>query len=285
MIGFQPMRRTRPGEFATSVVRGVVVVALCLLIGPTLIGAPASAARAWTMLEQGAAHSEKETRARAVESLGILVHNDRARKLAESKLKDEDSGVRAAAATSLGQIGLKTSVPALIDAAHDKEAEVVFASAASLLKLGDPSAYRIYYAVLTGEKKTGEPLLESQLKMLKDPEALARIGFEQGIGFIPFGGMGLAVFKSFRADNVSPVRAAAAQRLISDPDPASGRALAKAASDEKWLVRSSAVSALAARGDRSLESAIIPRLDDENEVVRFNAAAAVIRLETLGAGK
>jgi len=89
-----------------------------------------------------------------MESLGLLVRNDRARKLAESKLKDDDPSVRAAAATSLGQIGLKTSVPALIDAAHDKEAEVVFASGAALLKLGNLEAYRIYYAVLTGEKKT-----------------------------------------------------------------------------------------------------------------------------------
>jgi HEAT repeat protein len=146
--------------------------------------------------------------------------------------------------------------------------------------LGDQTAYRVYYAVLTGERKTGEPLLESQLKMLKDPQALARVGFEQGIGFIPFGGIGLTVFKSFHADSVSPVRAAAAQRLARDPDPASGRALVKAASDEKWLVRASAVSALAVRGDPSLESAVVPRLDDENETVRFTAAAAIVRLES-----
>jgi HEAT repeat protein len=258
----------------------LTVVSVYLLTVAAGAAGARTSGRAWTILDNGAASENHDTRARAVESLGILVKNERARKLAESKLKDDDSAVRAAAATSLGQIGLKTAIPALVVAAHDKEAEVVFASAASLLKLGDPSAYRIYYAVLTGEKKTGEPLLESQLKMLKDPEALARIGFEQGIGFIPFGGMGLAVFKSFRADNVSPVRAAAAQRLASDPDPASGRALAKATSDEKWLVRSSALSAIALRGDRSLEPAVIARLDDENEVVRFNAAAAVVRLET-----
>jgi HEAT repeat protein len=141
-----------------------------------------------------------------------------------------------------------------------------------------PTAF--YYAVLTGERKTAEPLVELQLKMLKDPEALARIGFEQGIGFIPFGGIGLAAFKSFRADNVSPVRAAAAQRLAKDPDPASGRALATATTDEKWLVRASAVSAIAARGDRALVSAVVPRLDDENETVRFNAAASIVRLES-----
>ena len=90
----------------------------------------------------------------------------------------------------------------------------------------------------------------------------------------------MQVFKSFKQDNVSPVRAAAAQRLAADPDPASGRALAAATSDEKWLVRASAVSAIASRGDRSLVSSLIPRLEDENETARFNAAAAIVRLET-----
>ena len=258
-----------------------LLTALSLLsISTDASPAPAHSARAWTILEQGAASGSADTRARAAESLGLLLKNDRARKLAESKLKDEEPAVRAAAATALGQIGLKTATPALTSALHDNEAAVVFASASSLLRLGDATAYRVYYAVLTGERKTGEPLLESQLKMLKDPEALARIGFEQGIGFIPFGGIGLTVFKSFRADSVSPVRAAAAQRLAKDPDPASGRALATAAADEKWLVRASAVSAIAARGDRALASAVVPRLNDENETVRFNAAAAIVRLES-----
>ena len=114
---------------------------------------------------------------------------------------------------------------ALQAAAGESGAEVVFAAASALLKLGDPTGYRVYYAVLTGQRKTGEPLVESQLKMLKDPNALARIGFEQGIGFIPFGGIGLQAVKAFRQDTVSPVRAAAAQRLAGDPDPAFARSL------------------------------------------------------------
>jgi HEAT repeat protein len=238
--------------------------------------------KAWTMLEQGAVHGHAETRMKAVQALGMLVNDERARRLAESTLQDQESSVRAAGATALGQIGVPAAVPALTAACQDRDAEVVFAAAAALLKLGDPSAYRVYYAVLTGERKTGEPLLESQLKMLKDPDALARIGFEQGIGFIPFGGIGLQVFKSFRQDNVSPVRAAAAQRLAADPDPASGKALATAAGDEKWLVRASAISAIAVRGDTSLLPSVTARLEDENDTVRFNAAAAVVRLESTG---
>jgi len=68
-------------------------------------------------------------------------------------------------------------------------------------------ASNVYYAVLTGQRKTGEPLLESQLKMLKDPQELAKIGFEAGMGFIPFGGVGTKVFKTVTQDKVSPVRA------------------------------------------------------------------------------
>ena len=74
------------------------------------------------------------------------------------------------------------------------------------------------------------------------------------------------------------MRAAAAQRLATDPDPKSGEALAKAASDEKWLVRASAVSAIAKRGDPKLLSPLLPLLNDDETTVRFTAAAAVVRL-------
>ena len=256
----------------------VVAVAAGILM-PAMSFAQAPVTRAWTLLEQGASSSSDDTRGNAVEALGLLVRSTRARRLVETALNDKDPAVRAAAATSLGQIGLRASIPPLTESVNDKDAEVVIAAAGALLRLGDLSAYHVYYAVLTGERKARKPLLESQLKLLKDPATLARVGFEQGVGFIPFGGMGLKVVKSFRQDNVSPVRAAAAQRLAADPDPDSGRALVAATSDEKWLVRASALSALATRGDRSLVPAIVAHLDDENETVRFNAAAAIARLD------
>ena len=84
--------------------------------------------------------------------------------------------------------------------------------------------------------------------------------------------------KSFRQDNVSPVRAAAAQKLANDPDPAAGKALAAASSEEKWLMRAAAITAIARRGDAALASALVPRLDDENVTVRCIAAAAIVRL-------
>ena len=88
------------------------------------------------------------------------------------------------------------------------------------------------------------------MEMLKDPQALAKIGFEAGIGFIPFGGLGYKAVKAFTTDKTSPVRAAAAQRLINDPDPTTVQALVNALKDDKWMVRAAAVNALAKRDDR-----------------------------------
>jgi HEAT repeat protein len=242
----------------------------------------APAERAWSILEQGAADQNDERRAKAVHALGLVSKSERARKLAESALSDPKPDVRAAAATALGQIGLRGSVAKLKEAVKDSETDVVFSATAALFVLGDPFAHEVYYAVLTGERKTGEALLASQLDRLKDPEALAKIGFEAGVGFVPFGGISYKMFKSIRQDNVSPVRAAAAKRLALDPDPRSGQALAKACSDEKWLVRASAVSAIAERGDKNFVSAVIPLLDDPDDVVRFTAAAATVRLASSG---
>jgi hypothetical protein len=57
----------------------------------------------------------------------------------------------------------------------------------ALFALGDPAAYEVYFAVLTCRRKPGQGLVESQLEILRDPDALARIGFETGLGFVPFG--------------------------------------------------------------------------------------------------
>jgi HEAT repeat protein len=218
----------------------------------------------------------------ATQALGLLPQNQKARAMAEKALSDERGEVRAAAAEALGLIGDKKSAPKLVNACKDKEASVVFSAANALYVLGDPAAFQVFYAVLTGEKKSGEGLVESQMKMLKDPAALSKLGFEAGIGFIPFGGISYKVFKMATKDDVSPVRAAAAVKLVTDPDPKSAQALAASCKDDKWLVRAAAAGAISRRGNASLLSAIIPLLNDSNDVVRFTSAAGVVRLSTNG---
>jgi HEAT repeat protein len=66
--------------------------------------------------------------------------------------------------------------------------------------------------------------------------------------------------------------------LSEDPDPRSGQALVRACSDKSWVVRAAALDALARRGDPALLKDIEPSLADEKAIVRYTAAAAVIRL-------
>ncbi len=234
--------------------------------------------KAWTILSGAAQDKSYEKRGQAIQSLGIVSGDARAQSIAETALKDDKEEVRAAAAAALGEMRATGSIPKLKAAINDPETSVVFAAANALFVMKDPTGYAVYYAVLTGQKKSGDALVQSQMKMLKDPKALAKLGFEQGIGFIPFGGIGYGVFKAATKDSVSPVRAAAASKLAADPDPKSAGALATAAKDPKWLVRAAVVDAIAKRNDPSMLKDITPLLDDENDVVRFNAAAAVIHL-------
>ena len=240
--------------------------------------------KAWSILSAAAQDKSYEKRGKAIQSLASIPANARAQSMAEAALKDEREEVRAAAADSLGAMGAKGAIPKLQAAVRDPATSVVFAASNALFVMGDPSAYQVYYAVLTGQKKSGDALVESQMKMLKDPKALTKLGLEAGIGFIPFGGVSYKVLKMATDDAASPVRAAAAMKLIHDPDPKTTQALGDMAKDPKWLVRAAVAGAIARRGDPSLLKAIVPLLDDENEVVKFNAAAAVIHL-TKPAGK
>jgi HEAT repeat protein len=84
----------------------------------------------------------------------------------------------------------------------------------------------------------------------------------------------------------SPVRAAAAKVLARDPDPATTIALADAAGDKSWLVRTAALEALAIRGDPSVLDTVKLYMSDEKDVVKYTAAATFLRLTAINeAGK
>jgi HEAT repeat protein len=252
---------------------------LACIAGTGLLTAQTPVDRAWSILNGALSDQSAERRAKAARALGLIANNQKARQMAEKALSDAKPEVRAAAADSLGQMSAKASVPKLVELIKtESDTAVVFAAAGALYALGDPRAYNFYYAVLMGERKSGESLLESQTKMLKDRKAMAQMGLQAGLGFVPFGSLGYTVFKTATKDDASPVRAAAAQRLVRDPDPDTVKALMSAASDDKWMVRASVLNAIAQRGDAKLLSAVQSRLDDENETVRFTAAATVIRL-------
>ncbi len=234
--------------------------------------------KAWQVLLDGAGEKDPDTRAIAIRSLGLAIRDKNAEKLALVALQDPAVQVRVAAAVALGKMEAKSSVPALKEALKDKEMGVILAATNALRSLGDPSAYLIYYAVLTGERKSGEGLVAEQKKMLSDPKKAAQFGFETGIGFVPFGGLSYGVYKTVTKDNVSPIRGAAAIALAADPDPKSAKALVDATRDKSWIVRAAALDAIAHRGDPALVADIMEALTDEKAEVKYTAGAAIYHL-------
>ena len=238
--------------------------------------------KAWDMLVTAALSKVTTERTNGVRALGLLRDTPRARELAENALKDAKPEVREAAATALGQMHATESIPKLEDALVDPKIRVVMATAHSLRELkDDKSAYAVYYDVLTGGRKTGDGMIAQQLETLKNPKELAKLGFSEGIGFIPFAGIGWDAYRAMHKKDPNPVRAAAATFLAHDPDPATSKALVNATKDKDWIVRAAAVEAIAQRGDPSLVPKVQLRFSDKNRKVRYSAAAAVIRLSAL----
>jgi HEAT repeat protein len=210
-----------------------------------------------------------------------MPNDAKALKLAEKALDDDRPEVRSAAAVALGDMKSRTSIAKLREALDDSDPSVALAAAHSLEMMHDNSAYEVYYEVLTGQRKGSRGLLASQTSVLKDPRKMAQLGFEEGIGFIPFAGIGWEAIKVIRKDDSSPVRAAAAKVLAMDPDPAVTKALADAVQDKSWLVRAATLEALAKRGDPSVLDTVRLCLSDERDAVKYTAAAAVLRLTAI----
>jgi HEAT repeat protein len=235
--------------------------------------------RAWLILQQGLANKRAEKRANAVRALRLLPNNARAQEMAKNALADQNPNVRAAAARALGPMGAVSSVPKLKEALNDREPAVVLAAAHSLFLLGDSEdSYEIDYEMLIGERRTADGFVASGMNELKSPKGVALIGFEAGLGFVPFAGAGYEVVKRASKDDHTPVRAAAAKELAKDTDPKIDAALTRACSDKKWSVRAAAVFAIAKRDNLALLNVVTPALDDKNDVVRDDASAAVLRL-------
>jgi HEAT repeat protein len=237
--------------------------------------------KAWGILHEALQDDNADKRAKGVRALGLLPRNTEAEKAAIGALKDDKANVRLAAVAALGSMHDEQATSELEKVLDDSEPVVVLAAANSLLLLRDDAGYDVYYGVLTGERRATKGLIKGQLDSLKDKKKMAELGFEEGIGFIPYAGIGYEIFKTVTKDDSSPVRAAAAKKLARDPNPDSGKALMTATTDKNWTVRAAALEAIAERGDRSLIPKITAAMDDDKDLVRFMAAACVAHLSDL----
>jgi len=262
----------------------VACMAASWLLAPSPMTAQTPLEQAWSIVQAGAADKSSEQRIATMRVLQLIPDDVKAAGIVEQALKDHDPEVRGAAALSLGAMKSKSAIPQLLAMKKDPEGAVVMAAARSLIELGDEKGYEAYYAILTGQRKSGDSLIGGEEKelnqLLKSPKQMEAMAFDQGIGFVPFGGIGFQAYKTIHeSESKEPiVKATAIKILANDPDPLSEKALVAAIADTHWLVRAAAYDALARRG----HSAVLPNLSsgltDEKDEVKLTAAAAVIHL-------
>jgi HEAT repeat protein len=244
--------------------------------------------QAWSVLQAGAEDKSSDQRVAAMRVLQLIPGDAKAVSTAEKGLHDKDSKVRGAAALSLGSMQSKSAIPALLEAGKsDREGSVVMAAAKALIELGDEKGYEVFYAVITGERKSGDSLIGDQEKelnaLVRNPKQMETMAFEQGIGYVPFGGIGFQAYQRIHeSEEKAPILKAACQKVLAkDPDPRSIQPLIAATSDKHWLGRAAAFDALARRGDAAPLPNATSGLNDDKVEVKLTAAAAVIYLSTI----
>jgi HEAT repeat protein len=242
--------------------------------------------KSWLILQTGLHSKKAGPREEAVKALSLIDGNRQAIRFSLRALRDKNPRVRAAAASTLGELHATATVPALRAAVSDKDASVMLAATHALFVLKDPLAYEIYYAILMGDKKTSAGMIQSQIDRLKDPKQVAQMGLQEGIGFVPYAGMGYEAYRQLMKHDSSPVRAAAARFLALDPDSISEDALIQVAvADKNIIVREAALDALAQKSDPACIQRIAMNLDDDKYPVRYRTAATIIHLGSVGRRK
>jgi len=244
--------------------------------------------KAWSILQAGAQNKSIDERVITMRVLQLIPRDARAVSMAQKGLQDKEAQVRVAAATSLGAMEDKSAVPQLAALMKSEaEGEVDMAVAKALIQLGDQRGYGVFYAVVTGTKKSGESLIGGEEKeltqLLKNPHEMEKIAFEQGMGFVPFGGVSMEAYQIIHANKEqAPIlKATSIKALAKDPDPRTVKALLAALSDKHWLVRAAAFDALARRGDAAVLPDLSAGLNDEKAEAKLTAAAAVAHLSTI----
>ena len=279
------MRETLTGRspyVAVSLLAAVTLLLTIMSAAEVTPATPDTREQAWAVLNEGLKHDHASHRMIAVQALSLMAKNRTAERLAMRALKDHDTKVRASAATTLGQLHARQAIPALRETLQDPEIVVVLSAAQALYLMKDPSAYDIYYAILMGDRKSSDGLLQSQLDRLKDPKQMMQLGLQEGISFVPFGGMGYEAFRELKSHNGASARAAAARFLARDPDQITEDALLQAAvADKDEEVRLAALDALAERGDPKCIERLAKNLNEDKSAVRYRTAATILHLGDL----
>jgi HEAT repeat protein len=247
--------------------------------------------KADAVLHEALGSRNPDTRKHAVAAMSLAASREPYLSRLVRMLEDKDVEVRLATIASLSEVHNKIALTTLRAALEDDVPEVSFAAAKALWALGDLAGKRALLAVLEGENKTSSGFLSKQkrdaLRMMHTPRTALLFAARQGAAFAPIPGLGggISSMQAILTDPEVSGRAAAALLLGQRKDPKVLQGLRDALTEKDASLRAAAVHVLALQNRAEAKADIAPLLADEKEAVRVRAAAALIRLSTIGAAR
>ena len=123
-------------------------------------------------------------------------------------------------------------------------------------------------------------MVAQEMKVFHDPKQVAEMGIGEGIGFVPFAGIGWQAVQTIMKDKKkgTAAKAALVSALATDPDPRTDLLLVKTTQNPAWVLRVASLEAIAKRGNPALLQEIEGTLNDSRNEVKYTAAAVIIRL-------
>jgi HEAT repeat protein len=242
---------------------------------------------AWDILMDAAQNAKNpEHRKEAVAALAAIGPAPDAVKAVEGILqKDPDSMVRQTAAAALAEMKATEAAPALKAALNDDSGEVAFSAAKALWDLGDPAGKDTFTEILTRERKSqgfmGGAIRDAK-RTMRDPKKLAYMGIKEASGPLlgPFS-MGITVAHEAMKDSGATGRALAAEYMSKDCDARAVQLLEWSLNEDgNWLVKAASARGLGKCADAQLIPALEKYLHDSHEPLKYQAAAAIVRLST-----
>ena len=234
-------------------------------------------------LKAGLEDGNPAKRIAAVLALGVARPQPKPVAMVEGMLTDKDSGTRAAACSTLGDMKSRASIPKLREALDDKAGEVIFAAGKALYTMGDPQGREILIEVLVGDQAPKSGIVSSSLRdarlKLHDPKAMLLLGVNESAGLLGPFGVSVPIAEMLMKDNQASGKTAAALLLATDHTEATRKAIEEAFDDKNWTVRVAALRSAALLDLSGEYSKVAALLDDKRDEVRYAAAGAMIRLK------
>jgi len=243
---------------------------------------------AWNILTDAAQNAKNpEHRKQAIAAIAAIGPAPDAVKALEIYLqKDPDSMVRQSAAAALGDMKATAAIPALKAALNDESGEVAFSAAKALWDLGDPAGKETFTEIVTRERKNSKGMLDGKMheakQTLTDPKKLAYMGVKDASGAL-LGPLSLGIGAAHDAlkdhDSGATGRALAAEYMSKDCDARVVQLLAWSLNEDgNWIVKAASARGLGKCADAQAIPLLEKYLHDSHEPLKYQAAAAIVRL-------